>query len=440
MFTLLSAVAQLEKANIAERTARGRMKKAAEGYLHCGSVPYGYRYLGKDQGSKGTMVVEENEAAVVRTIFDWCKTGWSLYRIKEQLNQDGIRSARGGAWDRKVILQVLRNEAYVGRSVLGKLTRTIRHLKRELKKDPNNQQIQRQLAEAYKSAVTIPCPAIVDELTFQTVANQLRKNRTQRAGRKSQHYLLSGLVWCKACTHRLATYPNHGRGLYRCGHIDHHVYRRLCPSKGILKAVIERAVWDAIWDPTHGIANPDLVMEWARRYHAAMGQDNEERAGLEKRLARLVRQEARAVEILSDPDAPIAYKDAKANLDKLRAERAVLESEIKQINVFQLPDRRAIQDLCKQFQAGKDLEDFNDRRELMFKVVERIDYDAQAEEVTIRGQIRMGEQPGHNMVGSPDEPAPTGGCRNCDRGVGPDDNLGTPKVILIPFTIKRKVA
>jgi site-specific DNA recombinase len=69
--TMLGAIAEFERAKIIERTTRGKLHRLRQGQLvspgHC---TYGYGYVRKTPYSPPAMVINEHEAAIVRSIFD----------------------------------------------------------------------------------------------------------------------------------------------------------------------------------------------------------------------------------------------------------------------------------------------------------------------------------------------------------------------------------
>ena len=63
-------IAEYERAQIAERTRRGRRHRAKEGLVNVlSAAPYGYRYIKKTEHSAAYFAVEENQAEVARKIF-----------------------------------------------------------------------------------------------------------------------------------------------------------------------------------------------------------------------------------------------------------------------------------------------------------------------------------------------------------------------------------
>jgi site-specific DNA recombinase len=113
-FGVQSLVAQFERKKFAERSRRGRKRKASEGYVHSGSAPYGYRYLGRKVQKRGELEIIREEARVVEQIFQWTARGMTNYRVAMQLNAGGVTTQKGGRWYRESVAQVLRKTAYYG--------------------------------------------------------------------------------------------------------------------------------------------------------------------------------------------------------------------------------------------------------------------------------------------------------------------------------------
>ena len=81
---------------------------------------YGY-----DVGADGELVVNSDEATVVRWIFDRYLSSDSLGKIVAGLEQQGIPSPTGRAkWNREAIDKLLSNEKYTGRVLLQKTVST----------------------------------------------------------------------------------------------------------------------------------------------------------------------------------------------------------------------------------------------------------------------------------------------------------------------------
>ena len=106
---IMQRIAQLESEQIGERVKLGMTFKAKGGDGHLGSGhPYGYRY------EDGELLVVEEEASVVRSIYDMRVRGSTLKDIADFLNSGGIPSKKGGRWSPQSVSNVLKNPLYAG--------------------------------------------------------------------------------------------------------------------------------------------------------------------------------------------------------------------------------------------------------------------------------------------------------------------------------------
>ena len=106
---IMQRIAQLESEQIGERVRVGMEHKArnGDGILGFGH-PYGY-----DVTSDG-LVVNKEEACVVRAIYRLRSEGSSLQSIADHLNSLGIRTKKGGDWSRQTVSRILKNPLYCG--------------------------------------------------------------------------------------------------------------------------------------------------------------------------------------------------------------------------------------------------------------------------------------------------------------------------------------
>jgi site-specific DNA recombinase len=108
--TILGALDQWDRMNIALKLARGRTVKATGGNKPAGAIPYGYRYA---NDKKGVDVVEA-EAATVKRMFCAAQAGNSLRKIADMLNSEGTSTRSGKLWSAAGIQLILRNDFYTG--------------------------------------------------------------------------------------------------------------------------------------------------------------------------------------------------------------------------------------------------------------------------------------------------------------------------------------
>ena len=85
-------IAEYERAQIAERSRRGKRHRAQQGLINVLSgAPYGYRYVRKSDTSAAYYEIIESEAAVVRRVYQaYTQQGLSINGIARLLNEDHI--------------------------------------------------------------------------------------------------------------------------------------------------------------------------------------------------------------------------------------------------------------------------------------------------------------------------------------------------------------
>lgn len=115
MIGILSSFNQMESETIAARTLMGREAKAKEGGYAGGKPPLGYKAV------NGELVIDPDEAEIVRMIFKLRMEGEPMMAIAQKLNEQGYRTRRGQAFKHSTVQQVLNNEStYRGSYYYGK--------------------------------------------------------------------------------------------------------------------------------------------------------------------------------------------------------------------------------------------------------------------------------------------------------------------------------
>jgi site-specific DNA recombinase len=106
--------AEYERTKIAERTRRGKERKAREGKVLRGAKPpYGFRYNAAGDG----LVVHDPEMAAVERIFRMAAGGLGPQAIRTRLHGEGTPSPTGApVWPRRTLEQVLRSDLYKART------------------------------------------------------------------------------------------------------------------------------------------------------------------------------------------------------------------------------------------------------------------------------------------------------------------------------------
>ena len=111
MFTILSSLAQEESRNISENTAWGIRSKFQRGIPHLNTEAL----LGYDKDADGNLVINEEQAAIVRRVYRDFLEGRTPSEIARRFNTEGVPGVHGEAkWHPCTIERMLQNEKHVG--------------------------------------------------------------------------------------------------------------------------------------------------------------------------------------------------------------------------------------------------------------------------------------------------------------------------------------
>jgi DNA invertase Pin-like site-specific DNA recombinase len=105
-------IAEYERAQILERSRRGKRHRAQTGEISVLSgAPYGYRYIRKTDEAAAAYSVHEPEARVVQRIYEMhTAQGLSIGDVTRRLNAEGIPTRKESAcWERSTVWAVLHN-------------------------------------------------------------------------------------------------------------------------------------------------------------------------------------------------------------------------------------------------------------------------------------------------------------------------------------------
>jgi len=108
MIGILAVFAQLEREQIRERMAMGKLGRAKSGKPTAwGFVPFGYHYKG------GELITDPLDASVVRSMFDRYLAGSSVHQLVQDLNAEG-HIGKEKPWTFRAVRIVLENAVYAG--------------------------------------------------------------------------------------------------------------------------------------------------------------------------------------------------------------------------------------------------------------------------------------------------------------------------------------
>jgi DNA invertase Pin-like site-specific DNA recombinase len=203
MLQFQGMIAEYERAQILERSRRGKRYRAKSGAVSvlCGA-PYGYRYIRKTHDEPARYEVDTAEAEVVRLVYEkYTVDGLSIGAISRLLREMGPPTRRRVTrWERSVVWGMLRNPAYKGTACFNKTQvgprqkvtkpfrlsgRAVHGEKTSVHERPRDEWIE------------VPVPAIVSEVTFSLAAERLADNK-RFAPRRTIEPSRSCKVWYPA--------------------------------------------------------------------------------------------------------------------------------------------------------------------------------------------------------------------------------------------------
>ena len=181
--------------DLAVKTHRGLKGRALAG-KSAGGLTYGYSAVHKIAPNgdpiRGDRTINNEEAAVVRRIFQDYAKGISPKKIAEQLNVEGIPGPQGGEWGASTIhgnrergTGIINNEAYIGRQIWNRL--------RYVKDPQTGKRVSRLNPESDWVITEVPDLRIIDDALWEKV-------RTRQGALKSKE---TGVpVWDRRCLPR----------------------------------------------------------------------------------------------------------------------------------------------------------------------------------------------------------------------------------------------
>lgn len=313
-------IAEYERAQIAERTRRGKRHRAKSGSVNVFSgAPYGYRYVKKSDGADACYVVDPAQATVVREVFAWyTEEGLSIGAITRRLNERGVATRKAKSrWERSTVWGMLRNPAYAGRAAFGKtepaerkrVTRPLRQ------KEGFSARSGAHRAKPMDQWISVPVPALVEEQTFARAAEKLAENLRFSARNTKEPTLLQGLLVCGQCgyaLYRTSTRTTKRQAkYYRCLGSDayRHLRKERCSCRPIRVEDLDELVWGQV---TQLLEKPELIgAEIQRRREESLLSDP-----LEVRRKQLTQEQQRVghqIDKLLD-----AYQEGLLSLNQLR--------------------------------------------------------------------------------------------------------------------------
>lgn len=295
---LLESMAEYYSANLAQNIRRGQRDNVAKGIFCGGQVPYGYKVV------DGKLVADEKTAPVVRYVFEQYASGAAMKDIIAELNNRGVRSARGGKLTRSSFTKVLTNTVYIGQYKY-------------------NGDVVPGLAEP-----------IVDKDVFDKAQLIVKANaKAPATGKALVEYVLHGKAFCGYCGKMMIGESGYGRhgtryNYYTCGSRKR---KEGCKKKNEKKDQLE---WYVVEQTLSYVLEPERMRYIARsvveQYEKEF--DNGKIAEMEKTVSQLDYELNKLVDALID--APkVAHTRIYEKMQSIESQKSAAEEDLIKLKI-----------------------------------------------------------------------------------------------------------
>lgn len=235
--SVLEGLSEYYSAELAQKITRGMTENALKGRWASGRVPFGYR---TDENKK--LIIDEKEAPYVRKIFEMLAEGQPIASVIKYLNDAGIRTKYGNAFNRSSFHRMVQNPVYIG---------TFRW------KDVS-----------LENAV----PAIIDEQLFYACQSRAKRSKLAPARQHGTEYLLTTKLTCGNCGSAMIGMSGTSKSgavhnYYTC--LNHRRKASNCFMTALKRELLEKSICDHITGILSNSENVELIAEQA----AAISQE-----------------------------------------------------------------------------------------------------------------------------------------------------------------------
>ena len=248
--------------DISKKIKSSLRAKQKEGKWVGGRCPFGYM---QDPNNKNHLVINEEQASVVKRIFDMSLEGLSFYKIARELTNEGVKTPAGyysfewkshynlkyGEWYSKTIRDILTNQMYIGDMVQNRRSKINYKVKKVIRNNPKDYIIVENTHEP-----------IIDKETFYEVQKRIPKNVGRNE--KKENHLLDGLLYCGDCGHRIsiqARRKKDNRCYTICNYYRTYMKQKLCTTHSNNYEKLEKVIINSLTEMCLNYINKDKIKE-----------------------------------------------------------------------------------------------------------------------------------------------------------------------------------
>ena len=191
MLTVLSSFAQEESKSVSDNIKWRIRKNFEEGKVMVNHN----RFRGYTKDEEGNLVIREEEARVVRHIFEEYLKGLGAGRIAKLLTREGIPTYSGAPWNETTVMDILKNEKYKGDALLQKFYIADHLTKARVRNQGEKDQFY--VKDSHPAII----PGDIWEQVQEERARRAKARGIQKGNKElyARRYPLSGMLYCGHC-------------------------------------------------------------------------------------------------------------------------------------------------------------------------------------------------------------------------------------------------
>lgn len=306
LWGVLDSINEFERLNLIQEIKMKMRPLARKGYWMGGKPPYGFEIVKVvDEAGKehSQLAINEEEAVVVRKMFELFLQGYSYSQIAGILNKAGHKRRSGKPWTFSNVAEMLKNPRYAGQHFWGRGTKKNHRIVRD-------------------DMIVINGPAIVDVETWRKAQERIKQYTRRRQIR--HNYILSRLIFCECGA------PMHGTfttvATYRCRHYKQNTSQHAAISV----AKVESFVIGKI----RRILNADIDFEHLTNIINEITREKRERKGNTPELMSQAEEYSKAINRLTEALAkvdPLAQGHILKQINEYSARLREVQEKLQEI-------------------------------------------------------------------------------------------------------------
>lgn len=332
--------AEYERAQILDRTRRGKLYKARQGDVRVlSNAPFGFC----KERDLTFYTIKQNEAEIVQNIFSlFTKDRLNMQQISRYLEEKGVSAPKGGLkWSTRTIKGILENPAYTGIAYFGKTETFEGNIDRVVRYKTRGKVIKPLKGKRPRSKEfwePLSVPRIICDSTFSIAQELLIRNKELASRNTKESSVLQGLLVCGLCG---STYYKKKRGgeksrtYYSCRSNIVKGNHQKCGNRSVRQEDLDKAVWDNIVEL---LKNPNLIRSEIERRCSLETKDKPiemRRIDLEKEIKQIEKSHNKLLDAYQESDC-LTLDELRNRSKSLKAKENSLKKEIESLEAFQL--------------------------------------------------------------------------------------------------------